>query len=836
MTLNGVAVAGTVTFTPSANRIVDQAALMIIVPASRVVTLDSSGSLAVDLPATNDPDVNPIGFTYTVSENFPAGGGLTYSIAVPQGTTTDLSTVVAVDANAGTITTGGGTGAPGPAGPAGPSLLTGFGAPSSGLGIVGDTYIDKTTPSTIYGPKTSGGWGSGTPITSSSSGATLGSALPLTEGTATAGSASFASREDHVHPPGAGGSLQLGSTLPIIEGTAAVGVAATASHSDHVHPAYGGGGSGGGIAGATYPLLYDATSQYVSVAANSIDRNDVNQTNIPTYNVSGGGITTVDEATPLATTAATHGYVDSLGATIMAVRDNRYTNINMVMVSDTIGNPVGRQAGPQTVLAHDTTGGIFWATSTQLTAMGIGGGGSGSTDWLGGHQALFSTANFLPSMQSEGYNSTPIVQNNRSNGTATAQTAVAVNDSLGQYAFAGHDGGSFHKTAYIGAYATENFSTGHWGSALRFWTTAKNSTLGPVARMFIDDDGHLAMNNVSDAKNALIYVSTGTQITTDRTDAAAGGSPMGIKCEFDTIPGFKPADGMQINVKQTQGTIPGDFEGIYASVQLDSNTPTTSADRTPDSCALWGQAFVTSQSPMNVWGGNINVVVQGPGTKVNGVIPNPPIASTLYGNADHGVGTTLINYHGTTGTVGEIGTACGLECSVQNEASIWTDQTGSLHFVDHVALHATSNGSERIMQLVKFDGLAYYGLAMVSNANGSQTFFGTDSWKSCIRIGPHATTGASNGLPTGQAYWEVFPTGSMDVGGYMQLRVISGNDAVGATPVANQLLPMQGTPIPVNQARLYLHINGNSGKPELVVAWGNGTTSSVATTILATHP
>ena len=42
-------------------------------------------------------------------------------------------------------------------------VLSGAGAPASGLGNVGDIYIDTTNKS-LYGPKTSGGWGSGTSL------------------------------------------------------------------------------------------------------------------------------------------------------------------------------------------------------------------------------------------------------------------------------------------------------------------------------------------------------------------------------------------------------------------------------------------------------------------------------------------------------------------------------------------------------------------------------------------------------------------------------------------------------------------------------------------------
>jgi len=52
----------------------------LIAPSSIVVPL-SAGSFSVQLPATNDPDVVPNPFTYTVEESFP--GGRSYTISLP---------------------------------------------------------------------------------------------------------------------------------------------------------------------------------------------------------------------------------------------------------------------------------------------------------------------------------------------------------------------------------------------------------------------------------------------------------------------------------------------------------------------------------------------------------------------------------------------------------------------------------------------------------------------------------------------------------------------------------------------------------------------------------
>jgi hypothetical protein len=51
-----------------------------------VATLDSNGAFSIALPATDDPDISPSGFTYKVEERF--GGKLmrSYDIMIPYDT------------------------------------------------------------------------------------------------------------------------------------------------------------------------------------------------------------------------------------------------------------------------------------------------------------------------------------------------------------------------------------------------------------------------------------------------------------------------------------------------------------------------------------------------------------------------------------------------------------------------------------------------------------------------------------------------------------------------------------------------------------------------------
>jgi hypothetical protein len=59
-----------------------------VAPSSIVIPL-SAGAFTVSLPATNDPDVVPNPFTYTVEESFP--GGRVYTISVPYDTVGELN-------------------------------------------------------------------------------------------------------------------------------------------------------------------------------------------------------------------------------------------------------------------------------------------------------------------------------------------------------------------------------------------------------------------------------------------------------------------------------------------------------------------------------------------------------------------------------------------------------------------------------------------------------------------------------------------------------------------------------------------------------------------------
>jgi hypothetical protein len=93
---------GTVTVTPSVKfRSVSTGVQ--IAPTSRKFNLDNAGTFSANVPATDDPDYTPSGFTYTVAVALD-GWSETYSITVPlasAGTGLDLGLLAPVSSSSG---------------------------------------------------------------------------------------------------------------------------------------------------------------------------------------------------------------------------------------------------------------------------------------------------------------------------------------------------------------------------------------------------------------------------------------------------------------------------------------------------------------------------------------------------------------------------------------------------------------------------------------------------------------------------------------------------------------------------------------------------------------
>jgi hypothetical protein len=101
--IDAVPLAGTVTFTLSVPRVIHAGSSSIIVPGPVTVTLDGAGAFTTKLIATNDPDLNPVGWTYLVSFALTGVTLASFSISLPADTTLDLSNVVSVPPSDGLL-------------------------------------------------------------------------------------------------------------------------------------------------------------------------------------------------------------------------------------------------------------------------------------------------------------------------------------------------------------------------------------------------------------------------------------------------------------------------------------------------------------------------------------------------------------------------------------------------------------------------------------------------------------------------------------------------------------------------------------------------------------
>ena len=102
----GQPMTGRISFTPTPSAVNDAGADLVYMPRPIVVPLTSGGRLSVDLAATDDTDGNPVGFTYTVTEQFDNfAGGRSYPISLPAAASpVDLADISPESsANAGTV-------------------------------------------------------------------------------------------------------------------------------------------------------------------------------------------------------------------------------------------------------------------------------------------------------------------------------------------------------------------------------------------------------------------------------------------------------------------------------------------------------------------------------------------------------------------------------------------------------------------------------------------------------------------------------------------------------------------------------------------------------------
>lgn len=116
--ISGQPAVGSVTLTPEPEALYVANNGATVVPDPPIIaTLDANGAIRIPVPITDDPDVSPARWTYTVSENFP--GGRTYSISVPggDGSPLNIQDVTPRQSSIGIPTYLGPRGAQGPPGP-----------------------------------------------------------------------------------------------------------------------------------------------------------------------------------------------------------------------------------------------------------------------------------------------------------------------------------------------------------------------------------------------------------------------------------------------------------------------------------------------------------------------------------------------------------------------------------------------------------------------------------------------------------------------------------------------------------------------------------------------
>lgn len=87
---SGAPVRGSVTFSLD-TPLLDAGASTYIIETDYTVALDSQGAFAVALPATNDPDVTPTGWTWTLTPNFDGADPLTFALPTNLGPSIDLT-------------------------------------------------------------------------------------------------------------------------------------------------------------------------------------------------------------------------------------------------------------------------------------------------------------------------------------------------------------------------------------------------------------------------------------------------------------------------------------------------------------------------------------------------------------------------------------------------------------------------------------------------------------------------------------------------------------------------------------------------------------------------
>ena len=102
--IDGEPAAGYLTFKPTPVRMMDAKALVTVMQSIYPVRLGGDGSFRIKLPATDDPDITPVDFTYEVTEHFDGAEPNTWFVKIPiiyVNMGIDISTLVPLTMNPG---------------------------------------------------------------------------------------------------------------------------------------------------------------------------------------------------------------------------------------------------------------------------------------------------------------------------------------------------------------------------------------------------------------------------------------------------------------------------------------------------------------------------------------------------------------------------------------------------------------------------------------------------------------------------------------------------------------------------------------------------------------
>jgi len=151
-------VSGKLILKPAPSVLLNPTAKKILVSLDLEFNLDNNGSVDFIIPATNDTDLNPAGWTYTVIETFVGVMGRTYPIEAPVGATVNLVDVAPVIASTGNAIIRGPIGmsayevavAGGFVGTQEEWLASLKGAPGTGGGASAPLTLSQTTPSASW--------------------------------------------------------------------------------------------------------------------------------------------------------------------------------------------------------------------------------------------------------------------------------------------------------------------------------------------------------------------------------------------------------------------------------------------------------------------------------------------------------------------------------------------------------------------------------------------------------------------------------------------------------------------------------------------------------------